>query len=205
MEKLSSTLKQLLNEANISEAELARRTGIAQPMVNRLATGKNKNPKLETLKPIAKYFSVTFSQLLGEEDLPNSDKRNDSYNQSFQLPVVEWSNFDNSNYSQMIATTAKVSSKAFALLISNNEFEPRFPANSVLTIEPETTFNPNDFILVKNLASNDLMLAQVKQSADNSNLALHNVNNTSTEQEVVLDPAQYQVLGVLVQTSYDFK
>ena len=50
---LSSRLKKLLTNANISEAELARRTGIAQPMVNRLATGKNKNPKLETLKPIA--------------------------------------------------------------------------------------------------------------------------------------------------------
>ena len=208
MEKLSSTLKQLLTEANISEAELARRTGIAQPMVNRLATGKNKNPKLETLKPIAKYFSVTFSQLLGEEDLPHSDKRADQFNnQSFQVPVINWdtinsvdyNNLDKATNSHMIATTAKVSSKAFAVLINNSEFEPRFPANTVLTIETETKANTNDFVLVKN-ANAKLTLGQIK--IDNDKAVVTSLNSTDKTE---VDAEQSNVVGVLIHTSYDFK
>ncbi len=214
MEKLSSTLKQLLTKANISEAELARRTGIAQPMVNRLATGKNRNPKLETLKPIAKYFSVTFSQLLGEEDLPTDNRADQFNNQSFQVPVIAWdvmgqantSDLSQNNSSHMIATTAKVSSKAFAVLINNNEFEPRFPTNTVLTIEPEAQVSDNDFVLVKN-SDSKLVLGQIKltgNSAVVSNLNSNNKSELSFDLNST-DTAQPKVLGVLIHTSYDFK
>lgn len=207
MEKLSSTLKQLLNEANISEAELARRTGIAQPMVNRLATGKNKNPKLETLKPIAKYFSVTFSQLLGEEDLPTNDKRADQFNsQSFQFPVVQWSQYGKSSSStKMMATTAKLSNKAFGLLVANDEFEPRFPASTVLVVEPEVHVNLNDLVLVKKLDSQELLFTQVKDVNEAGPTKLHNLSNTSDSSTLLFDKTQHELVGVLVQTSYDFK
>lgn len=68
--KLGSNLRKLLKKERLSEAALARLTGIPQPMINRLAKDKNTNPKLETLQPIVEYFSITFSQLLGEEPLP---------------------------------------------------------------------------------------------------------------------------------------
>lgn len=210
MEKLSSTLKQLLVTANISEAELARRTGIAQPMVNRLATGKNKNPKLETLKPIAKYFSVTFSQLLGEEDLPSTDGASANSSHSFQLPMANWDSLDfnnpnNINSGLVIATTAKVSDQAFAVLINNSQFEPRFPANTTLTIEPTAKLSNNDFVLVKKLEAQQLLLAQVKLDSNN-NTTLKDLNNiNSSAQEITLDDTKHQVVGVLVQTSYDFK
>jgi transcriptional regulator with XRE-family HTH domain len=206
MEKLSSTLKHLLTEANISEAELARRTGIAQPMVNRLATGKNKNPKLETLKPIAKYFSVTFSQLLGEEDLPSSDDRNKqvvnySDSQSYQVTVLEWDSVDTDNVTNehMIPTFAKLSEKAFAVVVKNNELEPRFPQNTLLTIEPECEYTNNDFIMVKDLATNHVTLKQV--ITDNGETKLLNLSSNLTDSTL----NQVKILGVLVQTKYDYK
>lgn len=209
MEKLSSTLKQLLTNANISEAELARRTGIAQPMVNRLATGKNKNPKLETLKPIAKYFSITFSQLLGEEELPkniqNSDQFNSDSSQVFQLPVIEFDRLDvtNLNSERIIATNVKVSSNAFALLLNNNDFAPRFPKNTVLTIEPNSQFSSNDFVLINDLKNNTIKLVQIKTTDDGTQL-LTSLNNTQ-DKPYPFDQSTHQIIGVLMQTSYDYK
>lgn len=207
MEKLSSTLKQLLNSANISEAELARRTGIAQPMVNRLATGKNKNPKLETLKPIAKYFSVTFSQLLGEEELPNLDGlekvTSNTTSTTFQLPVISWStlNIDNISSEKMVATTVNVSEKAFALLVEDAHLEPRFSVNSLLTIEPTVAYNNNDFVLVKDNQTNALELKQVKQDGDSTLLQGMDSNSNLTN----LTEDRYTLIGVLVQSRHDYK
>lgn len=71
MASLSANLKVLMSLSKINASELARRTGIAQPIIHRLSTGQNTNPKLATIKPIARYFSVTVSQLIGEDPLPN--------------------------------------------------------------------------------------------------------------------------------------
>lgn len=50
---------------HIKSAELARRTGIGQPVIHRLMTGVTENPQILTLKPIADYFEVSIEQLLG--------------------------------------------------------------------------------------------------------------------------------------------
>lgn len=210
MEKLSSTLKYLLNEANISEAELARRTGIAQPMVNRLATGKNKNPKLETLKPIAKYFSITFSQLLGEEELPPSELRHNQYttsnnSQSFELCLlnIDSINPDNIKSEIMIPTTAKVSDKAFAVLINNGNLEPRFSENTLLIIDPSVECSSNDFVLVHNTTTNTNTLMQVKMD-NSSNMLLQSLEEGKNYSSP-FSTSELKILGVLTQAKHNFK
>lgn len=210
MEKLSSTLKHLLNEANISEAELARRTGIAQPMVNRLATGKNKNPKLETLKPIAKYFSVTFSQLLGEEDLPSNEARNNQFttttdSQSFELSLLDITEVTPTNLTSktIIASNTRVSDKAFAVKLNNSALEPRFTANTILTIEPESTWSNNDFVLIHDATTNKASLVQVKEHNQNISTVLQHLD--STKEVFTLDQAKHKVLGVLIEAKHNYK
>ena len=66
MTKLGLNLKNLLNQTKLTESELARRTGVAQQVINRIASGKNTNPKLDTLSQIASYFMVSISQLVGD-------------------------------------------------------------------------------------------------------------------------------------------
>ena len=58
----------------IKSAELARKTGIAQPVISRLMTGITSNPQILTIKPIADFFDVTLEQLLGISPL---DTKND--------------------------------------------------------------------------------------------------------------------------------
>lgn len=65
MENLSSILSHLMSEKGIKSAELARKTGVGQPVIYRLMTGVTDNPQVFTLKPIADFFNISLDQLLG--------------------------------------------------------------------------------------------------------------------------------------------
>lgn len=69
MQNLSSVLSQLMSEKGIKSAELARKTGVGQPVIYRLMTGITDNPQMLTLIPIANFFNISLDQLIGLESL----------------------------------------------------------------------------------------------------------------------------------------
>lgn len=71
MENLAATLTNLMSEKGIKSAELARKTGIGQPVIYRLMTGVTENPQILTIKPIAEFFGVSLDQLLGLSPMSN--------------------------------------------------------------------------------------------------------------------------------------
>ena len=77
MENLSSVLTHLMSEKGISSAELARKTGVTQPVIYRLMTGETENPQILTLKPIANFFGISIEQLLGLIPLNNQSSLDD--------------------------------------------------------------------------------------------------------------------------------
>lgn len=77
MDTLSSILSHLMAEKNIKSAELARKTGIGQPVIHRVMTGTTDNPQIATLIPLAKFFRVSLDQLVGLTPL-NHQTRLDS-------------------------------------------------------------------------------------------------------------------------------
>lgn len=64
MENLAKNLKTLIKKEDISEAELSRRCGVTQPMINRIVNAKTDNPKLKTLLRISRYFGITITELV---------------------------------------------------------------------------------------------------------------------------------------------
>lgn len=62
-------LRNLMLNAKISEYELAKKTGVPQPSINKILNGKNTNPKISTLRPLAQHFMITISELIGETPL----------------------------------------------------------------------------------------------------------------------------------------
>lgn len=65
MKNLSEVLTYLMARCGIKSAELARKTGIAQPVISRLMAGVTNNPQILTIKPLADFFNVSLEQLLG--------------------------------------------------------------------------------------------------------------------------------------------
>jgi transcriptional regulator with XRE-family HTH domain len=64
MENLAKNLKVLIAREGISEAELSRRCGVTQPMINRIVNAKTDNPKLKTLLRISRYFGISITELV---------------------------------------------------------------------------------------------------------------------------------------------
>ena len=90
---MSAILKGLMAEVDINESELARRTGIGQPVVHRICSGETDNPKVATLSPIATFFAISISQLIGDEPLP-TDRIPGTFNPDAQgwrqIPHLGW-------------------------------------------------------------------------------------------------------------------
>lgn len=159
--KLGSNLRKLLKKEHLSEAALARQTGIPQPMINRLAKDKNTNPKLDTLQPIVDYFAITFSQLLGEEPLPFDFDEETKLCK--EVPLISLENL-NKNIRpsfgvEIIPTNNLVTNEAFALKVVKEINQKHFPEKCLLIFEPKKTPEINDFILVK--FKNEFKIEQV--------------------------------------------
>ena len=71
MENLSTVLTHLMSKNGLTSSELARKTGVAQPVIYRLMSGNTENPQILTLRPIADYFGISIEQLLGLSSLNN--------------------------------------------------------------------------------------------------------------------------------------
>ena len=205
---LSITLKKLLSNINLSEAELARRTGIAQPMINRLATGKNANPKLQTLKPIAKYFGVTFSQLLGEEILPAKNELEQRSVKWYEASlinagdIIKIINKESVVAIKTVTTNIHLSDSAFAFLINNDHYEPKLTNNTMLFVDPEANARNRDLTLVLDTETQKVSIQQL--IVDNNDKYLKELSK-DPELHTLTDESSLKVLGVVVQTRNDYR
>lgn len=209
MSELSNILKTMMSEVKITVTELARQTGVGQPVIHRMASGETDNPKVMSLSPIAKFFDLNLSQLIGDEPLPSdriSGIHNPYYRSWSQLPLLSWEQAvywpetklpqDTVSY---IATEAMVSEKAFAVKIEDQTMQPRFAKDSMIVIEPSLTPADNDFALVHVEGEPK---AQFKQILfDGKDLYLKPLNSDFEIRHIT---GEYRVLGVMVQALTEF-
>jgi len=59
-------VKALREEQGLTQAALAKRSGVTEAYISMLESGTRKNPSLPTLKKLAKALGVPVGRLLGE-------------------------------------------------------------------------------------------------------------------------------------------
>ncbi|MBQ7890956.1 MAG: helix-turn-helix transcriptional regulator [Erysipelotrichaceae bacterium] len=89
MKKIKTTLGErigdILIERKITQSELCRQTNTSTSSLNALITGQNKNPRIETLIPIAKGLGVSVDYLLGLDEVPTISASNKAINKELHL------------------------------------------------------------------------------------------------------------------------
>lgn len=201
--------------AKINASELARRTGVAQPIIHRLSTGQNVNPKLATVKPISEYFMVTVSQLIGEETLPSDKsfyKVSSEHRGWNRVPMIEWKDaidwptplqrYQDSEESIYISTDANVSKMAYALVVRGCAMEPMFPENTIIVAEPGREPTDRDFVIVHLEGTGDARLKQIL--FDGSDIYLKSLNPDLEELKVNQLRETDKILAVMVQAKVDY-
>lgn len=207
---LSTLLKGLMAELGINESELARRTGIGQPVVHRICSGETDNPKVATLSPIANFFAISISQLIGDEPLP-ADRIPGTFNpeaQSWrQVPLLAWEQVlswpklpPKLGPLPTISTDIELGQHAYAVTVRDITMEPRFPEGTILIIDPDLKPNSLDFAVVH---IEGLELPNFKQVLiDGEHTILKPLN---TDFKTLLLDKPHKFLGVMIQSRMDFK
>lgn len=202
---LGSNIKMLLIEGKINESELAKRTGISQQVINRMVTGVNTNPKLETLMPIANYFSVSLQDLVSN-NLQNIQKEQ---NKSLQIPFFTFKEMNQfgvdtaaSNASRFISVelNSKPENFYFATSMYDDSMEPKFSKGSILVFEKTDQVFNGDFCLLKSDDDNNYIFRQIMINSRNKKF-IKCLNPTHHEYEAILPLAvNYYVLANLLES-----
>lgn len=210
-ESLSIVLRTLMKKQGITVTELARRTGVPQPVVHRMAAGESDNPKIASLSPLAKFFNVNISQLIGDEPLTAvhvTAHESMLYRHWQRLPCLTWAEVAVYATQQLLPTVNRyvasdcpVSTQAFATTMENTTMLPQFPEETVLIFEPMQKAQHQDFVLVA--VPGDAVSVQFKQLlCDAETCYLKPLNIDFQIKELT---TAYHILGTLVQAVMEYR
>lgn len=199
---LADNLKKLMEKANISEHELSRKTKVAQPIINRILNGENLNPKLLTLKPLADYFIITVSQLIGEQDIQNTWEgyTNSNHDGWSEVPIKNWKKaaIVNPSVRKSILNESVVTNTAFGIYILNDEMEPLVPKNSVVIVEPSIKPMPGDLIALKSKSNNTIIRNYF--NIKNQHFIISSRNKEKLRE---IENPELAILGTVIRIIYD--
>lgn len=153
--KLSRNLDLLMTEARLNAEELSRRINLPASTIKKIRNNADANPTLSTLLPLADYFSLTISQLVGDETFPRSRMKG-SYrinpDREQRIPLISWQDaliWPNMNKQPKftIKSEHKYSKNAYALRVEEEDWE-NLAKDTILLIDPALKVEHRDFIIV---------------------------------------------------------
>ncbi len=210
MNKLSENLKTLLINSKLSERELSRRTSVPQQVINRIIVGKNTNPKLETLLPLASYFMVSVSQLIGDNIFFPDTKISLNHSGWRKIPLTELPNLSSllltevgMNSKQMIEVDVEVSPKGFAIKMWDDSMEPKFPKGALLVFDVGKKIKNGRFCIVYSHNKQKKYIFRQIMLKD-KNLLIRCLNpKYSCFKSRLLEPGE-EVVAVLIQAKIEY-
>ena len=168
---VKDALEMLLQLHRLTESELARQTKIPQPTIHRLLTGATPDPRISTLKPLAKYFQITLGQLAGDEHLPTNIQISSTARFLIKVPIIPWhqacewrkviSDYIPSNWLYWVTLSHPASNNSFALTITNKNLPAPFKYNSVVIVDPEATPCDGDYVLIYRLSDQSTTIKKI--------------------------------------------
>lgn len=183
-------LRELMRrEPDVTPSELARRTGVRQPTIHRLLEKESANPKVSTLRPLAEYYSVTLSQMYGDEPLDGSAAEQPSMPHGLkkrvrvvgQVPLITHGRAQEicsapepltpRDGLRMIDvySAADLSDRAFALEVLDDSMvsrsDPSFPKGTVIIVDPDRTPSPRNFVIAYVDGDAEVTFAQLVRTA----------------------------------------
>lgn len=205
--KLAKTLKSLLAKDKLSESELARKTGVGQPVIHRMASGETDNPKIESLRPIAKFFSISIDQLIGDVPIPTTLPKYHIEQEMYNLPLITLSDAttwplcrNELILKTYVQTNIQISEFAYAIRLRDSTMTPMFPDGTLLIIEPNHQYKHRDFVVAQLSGEKKAIFKQLL--IDGPKKYLKSVDREYPPIEMQIKD---HILGVMLQARIDFR
>lgn len=144
-----------MDEARLNSEELSRRIGLPASTIKKIRNNHDSNPTLSTLSPIAKYFTLSISQLIGDEPFPESRLKG-AYRINERIlshiPVISWEMavlWPSADITpkQTITSEHQYSTDSFALIVEEDDWE-NLAVGTSLIIDPSLKPAHRDYIIV---------------------------------------------------------
>lgn len=173
LNSLRNVLSFLMEECDINDADLSRETEIPASTISRMRLN-DTNPTVATLRPLAKFFSVSIDQLLGDEPLDVNrlpGLHNPTFFTAHKIPLISWdfvldwigNNKGNLKHHciKWLSTEKEVSSNTFALLILSDSYGVTLRKGATIIINPEQAPLDGDLILLNCIDNNSIYIKQI--------------------------------------------
>ncbi|MBP9742268.1 MAG: helix-turn-helix domain-containing protein [Burkholderiales bacterium] len=210
-QNLSSTLIELIEQFNITEAKLARAINVPRATINRITSGKIVDPRSSTLKLIADYFDISIDQLLGYAPLSFSYTK--TANNIIQVPLLTWEQLQllkgeltaplvNKNHLEWVYFDCKNNSRTtsmFALAIEGDAMWPYFDDKSIIIIDTELKAQNRSFVVAHIASTKEVILRQLL--IDGKSKILNPLNSIFSS--IRLDNAD-KIIGVVAHVKKSF-
>ena len=203
---LARSLGMLMTNIGLNETQLAQQTGISQSVLNKLLSGKTRNPKIATLLPISQFFNLSINQLMDDAAVAKTlTEHTEAHPDPREAPiltlpqVLDWLN-NPSTKTQLqlpsitIHSNTSIDHRCFAIILEDTTMEPRFPKHTLCIIAPHDTPHDQDFVIAHVLGTQDVTFKQYL--TDGNQRYLKPIN-----QHFQLTPItpQHRILGIMIQ------
>lgn len=213
---LKDVLTKLMEESDIDDASLSRETGVPASSISRMRLNPDANPTASTLRPLAKFFGISISQLLGDEPLPKERLPGTHHPLGFTLariPIIHWEWVNlwlkedkqtlpfKEKLTRWISTEKAVSPKAFALVIPTESFGLILRKGSLIIIDPETQVSDGDLALVSLLQEDTILLRKILIDGNDTYIKSVNPEMKSTK---LLEKGAH-IFGVVIEIRFSLQ
>ena len=218
---IQDNLKREMRACNtITQYELEKRSGVPQTTIQRILSGKTKNPKMATINKLAAALEINTNRLMEEEHLIREDRvlyskapgislnTDNTQTASQKIPlltkqqIIELGsarlNSSTANETnEFVATPSAVSHKAYAYIMQDPSMNSPsegivIPLGHTIVIDPDETVKNGRIIVVKDKQNNLLIK---KLLIDGPNTYLTSIN---TQFSPILLTTEHTILGVAV-------
>jgi len=200
---IGDVLSFLMSDLNMSEGELSRRTGVPQPSIHRILSGKTPHPQQKNLVKLSTFFGISIDQLLARVALPENRISGtinlDTNPSTTHIPLLNWNEIadwleHNCGTSEMIPINYKLNKKAFALKVDLAHASIEFKVGTTLIFDPQKIPKSGDYVIL--LQDNKLHFGELIQKKHMNYLYV---------KDSKLQIAEHHVLvGVLIESRFIF-
>ena len=195
---LAQTLNDLIDRENkLSPAALARALGIPTNKITRILNGDVTDPKASTLLQIANHFDITIDQLLGLKPIIPAGEAELQQQATRSLPVFEFTQEASKKPKEWYRWAEnEVDGDYYALAIDTDLYEPIFPQNSLLIVNPDIEPDDRSYIVVKK-ADESSCCSIKKYVLEGNQVYLYPINPKLPVE--IFDKNLYTIAGVILE------
>ena len=202
---VATNLRRLMAAARISQSELAKRTGVNQPSIHRILSGKNPSPRQDTIQAIASYFEVStddfrYRDLSDQSLLPVNFR-------GIRIPLMKARDVGlaevsgrkppRSDGAESIVVYHEVSEDSVAFRVTDRAMEPRFNVDNMIVYDPQRKPEHGKFVAARVRGIEEAVIRQMICNEDGTS-TLAALNDRQMYPDIAVTREGVNLLGRVV-------